>query len=172
MLGQCGSWLACDGWVSGARDVWSDGVHIRYLGDGWYWFRPYGGSLLRSAKVSKTLLPHHSVPRLGSACPLSGLNPWAAATRHPWRGAANPASCRVTHGFKPAFGQRGLTGRLRSKADQDQKQSNSRATAEQQQSNSGLCAGASPLSKAAARSARVASGCGSIPRASRVAAVR
>ncbi|MEX5596424.1 hypothetical protein Q1J41_26505, partial [Pseudomonas orientalis] len=26
-----------------------------------------------------------------------------------------------THGFKPAFGQRGLTGRLRSKADQDQK---------------------------------------------------
>ncbi|MBY8930356.1 hypothetical protein J1G34_15035, partial [Pseudomonas sp. Wu6] len=24
------------------------------------------------------------------------------------------------HGFKPAFGQRGLTGRLRSKADQDQ----------------------------------------------------
>ncbi len=34
--------------------------------------------------------------------------------------AANPASCRVTHGFKPAFGQRGLTGRLKSKADQDQ----------------------------------------------------
>ncbi|AZE87962.1 Threonine synthase [Pseudomonas orientalis] len=53
-------------------------------------------------------------------CPNAGLNPWAAATRHPWRGAANPASCRVTHGFKPAFGQRGLTGRLRSKADQDQ----------------------------------------------------
>ncbi|MBA6044251.1 hypothetical protein GIB65_14300 [Pseudomonas lactis] len=44
------------------------------------------------------------------------MNPWAAATRHPWRGAANPASCRVTHGFKPAFGQRGLTGRLKSKA--------------------------------------------------------
>ncbi|MEG8248600.1 hypothetical protein U3E46_26810, partial [Pseudomonas paracarnis] len=50
------------------------------------------------------------------------LNPWAAATRHPWRGAANPASCRVTHEFKPAFGQRGLTGRLRSKAEQDQDQ--------------------------------------------------
>ncbi|MGN7443091.1 hypothetical protein ACTHO9_18935, partial [Pseudomonas lactis] len=29
-------------------------------------------------------------------------------------------SCRVTHEFKPAFGQRGLTGRLRSKAEQDQ----------------------------------------------------
>ncbi|OZO01256.1 nucleoid-structuring protein H-NS, partial [Pseudomonas sp. IB20] len=24
-------------------------------------------------------MPHHSVPRLGSACPHSGLNPWAAA---------------------------------------------------------------------------------------------
>ncbi|MCF5135799.1 hypothetical protein GIW52_11625, partial [Pseudomonas lactis] len=55
-------------------------------------------------------------------CPNTVLNPWAAATRHPWRGAANPASCRVTHEFKPAFGQRGLTGRLRSrsKAEQDQ----------------------------------------------------
>ncbi|AZF47513.1 Threonine synthase [Pseudomonas sp. R2-7-07] len=40
-------------------------------------------------------------------CPNAGLNPWAAALRHPWRRAANPASCRVTHGFKPAFGQRG-----------------------------------------------------------------
>ncbi len=41
---------------------------------------------------------------------------------HPWPRTANPASCRVTHEFKPAFGQRGLTGRLRSrsKADQDQ----------------------------------------------------
>ncbi|MBN2979017.1 hypothetical protein [Pseudomonas lactucae] len=28
------------------------------------------------------------------------MNPWAAATRHPWRGAANPASCRVTHGIQ------------------------------------------------------------------------
>ncbi|HJH18923.1 MAG TPA: hypothetical protein K8W20_09445, partial [Pseudomonas lactis] len=42
------------------------------------------------------------------------------ATRHPWRGAANPASCRVTHEFKPAFGQRGLTGRLRSRSKADQ----------------------------------------------------
>ena len=60
--------------------------------------------------------PHHSAPRLGSVCPNEGLNPWAAAMGHPWPSAANPASCRVTHGFKPAFGQRGLTGRLRSKA--------------------------------------------------------
>ena len=60
----------------------------------------------RAPKVTKTLLPQHSAPRLGSVCPNAGMNPWAAATRHPWRGAANPASCRVTHGFKPAFGQR------------------------------------------------------------------
>ena len=74
------------------------------------------GHFWKDPKVTKRSSPHHSVPRLGSACPNEGLNPWAAATRHPWRGAANPASCRVTHGFKPAFGQRGLTGRLRSKA--------------------------------------------------------
>ncbi len=109
-----------------AKAAWQatqlDWVHIRFCGNGHLGFRPDGGSLLRSAKVSKTLLPHHSAPRLGSVCPNAGLNPWAAATRHPWRGAANPASCRVTHEFKPAFGQRGLTGRLRSrsKAEQDQ----------------------------------------------------
>ncbi len=35
---------------------------------------------------------------------------------HPWPSAANPASCRVTHGFKPAFGQRVFMGRLRSRS--------------------------------------------------------
>ncbi len=97
-------------------------VHIHSCGNGLLGFRPDGGSLWKSPKVTKGLLPHHSAPRLGSVCPNAGLNPWAAATRHPWRGAANPASCRVTHEFKPAFGQRGLTGRLRSKADQEQDQ--------------------------------------------------
>ena len=91
-------------------------VHIRCLGNGYYRFRPYGGSLCKSGKVSKTLLPHHSAPRPGSVCPLSGLKPWAAVMGHPWPRTANPASCRVTHGFKPAFGQRGLTGRLRSRS--------------------------------------------------------
>ncbi len=107
-----------------AKAAWQatklDCVHIHCCGNGHLGFRPDGGSLSKSAKVSKALLPHHSAPRLGSVCPNAGLNPWAAATRHPWRGAANPASCRVTHEFKPAFGQRGLTGRLRSKAEQDQ----------------------------------------------------
>ncbi len=97
-----------------------DRVHIRFCGNGCLGFRPDGGSLWKSPKVTKGLLPHHSAPRPGSVCPNAGLNPWAAAMGHPWPSAANPASCRVTHGFKPAFGQRGLTGRLRSKADQDQ----------------------------------------------------
>jgi hypothetical protein len=97
--------------------------HIRYLGDGLYWFRSYSGSLLNSAKVSKTLLPHHSAPRLGSECPHSGFGAWAAVMGHPWPRTANPASCRVTHAPKPAFGQRGLTGRLRSRSKADQQHS-------------------------------------------------
>ncbi|KAA8562054.1 hypothetical protein FX985_02120 [Pseudomonas extremaustralis] len=60
--------------------------------------------------------PQHSAPRLGSVCPHSGFGAWAAAMGHPWPRTANPASCRVTHAPKPAFGQRGLTGRRRSKA--------------------------------------------------------
>ncbi len=121
---KCGRGLAPDGGLWAGRDVGSDRVHIHYLGNGHLGFRPDGGSLWKSPKVTKGLLPHHSAPRLGSVCPLSGLNPWAAAMGHPWPSAANPASCRVAYGFKPAFGQRGLTGRLRSrsKADQDQGQ--------------------------------------------------
>jgi hypothetical protein len=74
------------------------------------------GHFWRDPKVTKRSSPHHSVPRLGSACPHSGLNPWAAVMGHPWPRAANPASCRVPHGFKPAFGQRGFTGRSRSRS--------------------------------------------------------
>ncbi len=121
ILAQMWEGLAPDGGLGADQDVGSDRVHIRFCGNGHLGFRPDGGSLLKSAKVSKTLLPHHSAPRLGSVCPNAGLNPWAAAMGHPWPSAANPASCRVTHGFKPAFGQRGLTGRLGSQADQDQK---------------------------------------------------
>jgi len=104
------------GWEGSQLGCALDWGHIRYLGSGDYWFRSYSGSLLKSAKVSKTLLPQHSAPRLGSVCPHSGFGAWAAAMGHPWPSAANPASCRVTHGFKPALGQRGLTGRLRSRS--------------------------------------------------------
>ena len=98
-------------------------MYIRYLGNGRLWFRSYSGSLLKSAKVSKTLLPHHSAPLLGSECPHSGFGPWAAVMGHPWPRTANPASCRVTHAPKPAFGQRGLTGRPRSRSKADQEHS-------------------------------------------------
>ncbi len=122
---KCGRGLAPDGGLWADQDVGLDRVHIRFCGHGCYGFRSYSGSLLKSAKVSKTLLPHHSAPRSCSVCPNEGLNPWAAAMGHSWPSAANPASCRVTHGFKPAFGQRGLTGRLRSRS---KARSRSRAT--------------------------------------------
>ncbi|OPG80591.1 hypothetical protein B1218_04115 [Pseudomonas ogarae] len=55
-----------------------DRVHIRCCGNGCLGFRPYGGSLFSDAKkVTKKALPHHSVPRLGSACPNEGIAPWA-----------------------------------------------------------------------------------------------
>ena len=58
------------------REVWV-GVYIRCCGNGDLGFRPYGGSLLESPKVTKSALPHHSAPRLGSVCPHSGIAPWA-----------------------------------------------------------------------------------------------
>ena len=71
---KCGSWLVgsphrCEDGLTANWDVGLDRVHIRYVGNGYLGFRPDGGSLLKSAKVSKTLLPHHSAPRLGSVCP-------------------------------------------------------------------------------------------------------
>ncbi|QDG55409.1 hypothetical protein NIBR502773_02310 [Pseudomonas sp. NIBRBAC000502773] len=71
----------------------------------------YGSALTaahfwRDPKVSKRSSPQHSAPRLGSVCPNEGFGAWAAAMGHPWPSAANPASCRVTHAPKPAFGQR------------------------------------------------------------------
>ena len=75
----CGSWLACDGDLGAGRIAGSDRAHIHFFGQGHYGFRPYGGSLWKSPKVTKGLLPHHSAPRLGSVCPNEGLNPWAAA---------------------------------------------------------------------------------------------
>ncbi|XOQ21490.1 MAG: hypothetical protein ACFWTR_12275 [Pseudomonas shahriarae] len=105
-------------------------VHIHCCGHGHLGFRPYGGSLWRSAKVSKALLPHHSVPRLGSACPQSGIAPWARRDRPSMAVSRLPRHpCRGAHCAIPACGQRGLTGRLRSR-------SKARSKAEQQQQQS------------------------------------
>ena len=106
-MGICGAGAYSRGGLRADHVVGVERVHIRCCGNGGLGFRPDGGSLWKSPKVSKGLLPHHSVPRLGSVCPNAGLNPWAAVMGHPWPRTANPASCRVTHGFKPAFGQRG-----------------------------------------------------------------
>ncbi len=56
-----------------AKAAWQstrlDCVCIHCCGNGRLGFRPDGGSLWKSPKVTKGLLPHHSAPRLGSVCP-------------------------------------------------------------------------------------------------------
>src|SRR5471030_1350830 len=95
-------------------------VHIRCCGNGGLWFRSYSGSLLANApKVTKRALPHHSVPRLGSACPHSGSAPRAAATGHPWPGAAKSASLPIYPLHRACLRPSWLTGP--SDQDQDQK---------------------------------------------------
>ena len=81
------------------------GVPIRFCGNGDLWFRSYSGSLLERPKSN----PKAFAPPLGASPRLGMLE------RKPWR-AANPASCRVSRAPKPAFGQRGFTGRRGSKA--------------------------------------------------------
>ncbi|CAI8798072.1 hypothetical protein EMIT048CA2_10075 [Pseudomonas chlororaphis] len=72
---------------------------------------------MEERQSNQSALPHHSVPRLGSACPNEGIDPWAAATGHPWPGAANPASLpgypRLNACVRPAW----LTGRSDQKQD-------------------------------------------------------
>ena len=63
-------------------------------------------------------MPHHSVPRLGSACPHSGTAPRAAATGHPWPGAAKSASLPIYPLHRACLRPSWLTG----PADQDQDQ--------------------------------------------------
>ena len=103
-----GSWLACNSGLSAYISI--PAVTATYgsaLTAGHFWKGP---------KVTKRPSPHHSAPRPGSVCPNAGFAAWAAAMGHPWPSAANPASCRVTHAAKPAFGQRGLTGRFQIKS--------------------------------------------------------
>ena len=71
----CGSWLACDGDLGAGRIAGSDRAHIHFFGQGHYGFRPYGGSLWKSPKVTKGLLPHHSAPRLDQKQNTAALEP-------------------------------------------------------------------------------------------------
>ncbi|MDQ0669170.1 hypothetical protein QF039_003470 [Pseudomonas sp. W2I6] len=94
-------------------------VHIRCCGNSHLGFRSYSGSLLANApKVTKRSLPHHSVPRPGSACPHSGTLARAAATGHPWPGAAKSASLPIYPLHRAYLRPSWLTG----PADQDQDQ--------------------------------------------------
>ncbi len=54
---KCGRALAPDGGLGADQDAGLERVHICFCGNGCYGFRFYSGSLLKSAKVSKTLLP-------------------------------------------------------------------------------------------------------------------
>jgi hypothetical protein len=109
----CGSELARDGFVS--VDDCFVGVHIRCCGHGHLGFRPYGGSLWKSPKVTKGLLPltFGASPRLGipslRSCsvgpPPSAIHGRRRLTRHP---------CRVAHCAEPALGlTRGRTPQKR-----------------------------------------------------------
>ncbi len=59
------------------------------------------GHFWRAPKVTKSALPHHSVPRLGSACLNEGIAPWAAAKGHPWPSAANGAPRSTSTARRP-----------------------------------------------------------------------
>ena len=82
-----------------------DGVHIHSCGNGHLGFRSYSGSLWKSAKVTKALLPlsFGASPRLGipslRSCsvgpPPSAIHGRGRLTRHP---------CRVAHYAEPALG--------------------------------------------------------------------
>ena len=99
-----------------------DWGHIRYLGDGGYWFRPYGGSLLKSRNAGpakskqKALAPTLGTsPRLGvpvirhefGGPPPRAIHGAGRLNRHP---------CRFTPQIHAEFRPACLTGRLRSKS--------------------------------------------------------
>src|SRR5476651_2365978 len=69
-------------------------------------------------KVTKRSLPHHSVPRLGSACRNEGSAPRAAATARPWPVAAKSASLPIYPLHRAYLRPSWLTG----PADQNQEQ--------------------------------------------------
>ncbi len=109
--------LAPVGGLVDDQDVGSDRVHIRYLGNGWYGFRPYGGSLLERPKSNQKAF----APTLGTSLTLGvpvirqvfgGPPPRAIHGA----GRLNRHPCRFTPQIPVEFRPACLTGRLRSKA--------------------------------------------------------
>ena len=95
-----------------------DGVHIHCCGNGHLWFRSYSESLWKSPKVTKGLLPRHSVPRLGSACPHSGIAPGARRHRPSMAGGGYRG---IPAAVPPAQRLRSASGKGAADQDQDQK---------------------------------------------------
>jgi hypothetical protein len=96
-----------------------DGVHIHFCGNGFYWFRFYSESLSKSAKVTKALLPRHSVPRLGSACHNEGIAPGARRHRPSMAGGGYRG---ILAAVPPAQRLRSASGKGAADQDQDQDQ--------------------------------------------------
>ncbi|VVP53728.1 hypothetical protein PS854_05505 [Pseudomonas fluorescens] len=100
---SCASWPASDGGLTVSLAF--AGVHIRCCGKGCLGFRSYSGSLWKSPKVTKGLLPLSfgaslwlGMPALRSCSvgpPPSAIHGRGRLTRHP---------CRVAHCAAPALG--------------------------------------------------------------------
>ena len=114
---KCGSWLACEGGLTADLDGGSDRVHIRYLEEGCYGFRPYGGSLWKSRNAG----PAQSKQRV--LAPTLGTSPRLGVPvirQVFWRLNRHP--CRFTPQVPVELRPACLMGRFRSKADQEQDQ--------------------------------------------------
>ncbi len=92
-------------------------VYGSALTAGHFWQTP---GMPAQPKVTKRSLPHHSVPRLGSACRNEGPFPRAAATGHPWPGAAKSASLPIYPLHRACLRPSWLTGPADQKQDQEQ----------------------------------------------------
>ncbi|MBK5352260.1 hypothetical protein JFU37_07030 [Pseudomonas sp. TH41] len=126
------------------RDFWDwDWVYIHFFGSGCWRFRFYSESLSKSAKVTKALLPLHSVPRLGSACPHSGIAPGARRHRPSMAGGGYRG---ILAAVPPAQRLRSASGKgavdLKQQQDQDQDQDQDQKIAafgSSYRGNSALC---------------------------------
>ena len=127
----CGSELAREGAVSG--DVVLVDVHIRFYGDGRYWFRPYGGSLGKApsnqapAPLTFGASLRLAIPSLRSCSvgpPPSAIHGRGRLNRHP---------CRFAHCAEPALGlpmgQIKINSQINSRAEQSHGNSNSNSFA-------------------------------------------
>jgi hypothetical protein len=117
-------------WRFGSRPGGFDRVHIRFCGNGYWRFRSYIGSLWKSPKVTKGLLPHHSVPRLGSACHNEGIAP--GARRH----RPSMPRCPLRNACVRPLGKGQADPKPKQQQKQQQKQSNSNSNGKIKRSQS------------------------------------